>query len=162
MGSKFESDSFRRWFWVWALIAVITAASAAPAAPVAPDATRLIPHFDKVVHFFVFGLLATLALRAFSPASRRWLGAAVAIALTSAFGLADEFHQSTNPVRHFSWFDWVADTVGGLVAVGAYLGWPAYRRTLEWPLFRADRETREIAAECDGTHGAAAFEAKRR
>ncbi len=127
----------KRWqlaSWPVILILTVTVASGFPSAPVVPDAVGLVPHFDKIVHFFVFGLLGTLILRTLYRGRRPWLCAVVAIVLTSLIGLGDELHQSTNPVRHFNWFDWVADTAGGIVAVAAFLGWRGYRDLLEMPV----------------------------
>ncbi|MDP2136344.1 MAG: VanZ family protein, partial [Candidatus Didemnitutus sp.] len=86
--------------------------------------------FDKVAHFFVFGLLATLVVRNGFAARRAWM----AVALVSAFGASDEWHQSMTPGRAMQLADWVADTLGAAVAVAAYAGWPLYRRVLEIPL----------------------------
>ncbi len=145
-----ENDYRRRLAWPVALVAVITIASGGAAAPVVPGAVSGIPHFDKVVHFFVFGLLATLVLRAFSRENGYRLAATIAVLVTSAFGLADELHQSTNPVRHFSWLDWMADTAGAVVAVSVYLGWARYRTALEMPLRVPQRREAALSAGCAG------------
>ena len=131
--------------WPLALMLTITVASAGPVAPAAPDAVRVLPHFDKIVHFFVFGLLATLIFRSMTGRCRLLAAAVIAVGLTSLFGLADEFHQSTNPVRFFSWWDWAADTAGALVAVVAYRSWTAYRRALEWRIPAPRRGRRRSA-----------------
>lgn len=89
------------------------------------------PHFDKVVHFFVFGLIATLIYRALPHWVSRRKAALLAIGLTSFFGFADEFRQSFNAERYASFFDWAADTAGAIVAVTAYRFWPFYRELLE-------------------------------
>lgn len=85
---------------------------------------------DKVVHFFVFGLLATLLARTDWTAGRPWL----AVLLTSLYGLFDEAHQAFTPGRFVDVADWVADTLGAIVAVTVYTKWTAYRRLLEQPL----------------------------
>lgn len=90
---------------------------------------------DKIVHFFVFGLLATLLARTDWAAGRPWL----AVALTMAYGLADELHQAFTPGRFMDVADWLADTCGAIVAVLVYVKWPAYRRWLETPLRGGDR-----------------------
>jgi VanZ family protein len=83
--------------------------------------------FDKLAHAALFGLLATLVLRnGFAP-RRAW----IAVAVVSAFGAADEWHQSLTPGRAVELADWIADTLGATVAVGAYVLWPWYRRQLE-------------------------------
>lgn len=93
------------------------------------------PHvvgFDKVAHFAVFGLLATLVLR--NGSGRGWAWATVA--LVSLFGATDEWHQSFTAGRSVQGADWVADTLGAAVAVASYTGWPWYRRRLEGDLKR--------------------------
>jgi VanZ family protein len=85
---------------------------------------------DKVVHFCIYGLLATLVCRA----GRGWRAAAWALLATSAFGATDEWHQSFVPGRSCDVFDWLADTSGAALAVGLYAGWAAYRQLLERPV----------------------------
>jgi VanZ family protein len=82
---------------------------------------------DKLVHFAVFGLLATATVRVPALARRAWL----AVLLVSLFGAADEVHQGFTPGRSPDPYDWLADTLGALVAVAAYTRWPGYRRLLE-------------------------------
>ena len=84
---------------------------------------------DKLVHFLIFGLLATLVCR--SPGLKRW---GWAVLLVSAYGIADEFRQSFTPGRYVEFDDWVADTSGAAVAVTLYTLWAGYRRLLETPL----------------------------
>ncbi len=133
-GTRSRGKSWHPAWWAVALVATITVASGFPTAPEIPESAVSIPHFDKVAHFFVFGLVATLILRPPKGTGITAFRILVAVALTSAFGLADEFHQSTNPVRFFSWWDWVADTAGAVVAVTAYAGWRRYREILEFRL----------------------------
>ncbi len=88
-------------------------------------------HVDKLVHFFVFGLLATLIARSFPPIASTPRALFTAFLLTTAFGCADELHQATNAVRMFSRADAFADALGAGVALLAYRFWPAYRHLLE-------------------------------
>ncbi|MEZ5275389.1 MAG: VanZ family protein [Opitutaceae bacterium] len=97
-----------------------------------PAAPGGIPSFDKIAHFCVFGLLATLILRMIPDGSRTFLAAAAVVALVSVFGLTDEFHQSFTPGRSVEFADWVADTLGALTAVVVYCRWHAYRRIMEY------------------------------
>lgn len=91
--------------------------------------------FDKVAHFGVFGLLAMLVVRnGFTP-RRAW----VAVLAVSLFGLTDEWHQSFTPGRSVEFADWVADTLGAIVAVTIYVRWPRARAVLEHPLWRRQR-----------------------
>jgi VanZ family protein len=86
-----------------------------------------IANFDKVVHFFLFGLLATLICRIQSG----WRMAILAVAVTSAYGAMDELHQSFVPGRSCDVLDWVADTSGASLAVLIHTSWQAYRRILD-------------------------------
>lgn len=75
---------------------------------------------DKTAHFAAYAVLAALLLRGIS--NLRWAGvgwrtAAVAVAGSAAYGVADEFHQWFVPGRSSSVADWVADVTGASVAV---------------------------------------------
>ncbi len=84
---------------------------------------------DKLSHFLVFGLLATLVARCPGPAVA-WFP----VLAVSAFGGLDEFRQSFTPGRFVEFADWVADTAGALVAYVLYTRWTLYRTVLETPL----------------------------
>jgi VanZ family protein len=86
---------------------------------------------DKIAHFSVFGLLASLIFRA-PGFCRKW--AIAAVVLVSLFGMSDEFHQSFTPGRSVEFDDWLADTLGACLAVTLYVNWTDYRRLLEWRL----------------------------
>ena len=89
----------------------------------APD----VPNSDKMGHFLVYGLLATLLVRL----DRSPLGWWLALLVTSPYGVSDEWHQSFVPGRSCELGDWVADTAGGALAIALYSGWPWYRAKLE-------------------------------
>lgn len=95
---------------------------------------------DKVAHFFVFGLLATLVARVPVVGSWRWLGIWWAVFVVSAYGITDEFHQSFTPGRSVEVADWIVDTAGSILAVFVYARWRVYRSALEWPLTRSQIE----------------------
>lgn len=127
-----------RWIWVAALAGTITWASGHTVVA-APSG---ILGFDKLAHFCVFGLLATLVLRSPGVWARERRRGWIAIAATAVFGLTDEWHQSFTPGRSVEWTDWIADTGGAVFAVVVYLRWAYYRRILEillWPLRRTPR-----------------------
>lgn len=91
--------------------------------------------FDKVVHFFVFGLIATLMFRCLRIRfldHRRWM---IAIAGIVAYGVLDETLQYFNPNRSFDVYDWIADLSGAAVALYVYRNWSWYRNLLEFPLW---------------------------
>ncbi|HEV3004962.1 MAG TPA: VanZ family protein, partial [Pirellulales bacterium] len=107
-------------------------------------------HFDKLVHFSLYAMLATLALHALTVrsaenvllgaprntakrvANRKGLTAAVSSSLrghslavllsATAFALLDE---ATQPLtgRDFDWWDWLADGLGAWSGVIAYNAW---------------------------------------
>lgn len=95
-----------------------------------------IAHPDKLAHFLVYGLFATLLLRVFFQPGRKWRGIGLSMLVIALYGVSDEFHQSFTPGRSVEVADWVADTLGALVATVAYSYWPSYRKLLEKPLFR--------------------------
>lgn len=111
-----------------ALMAILVIASVfARKPPAAPD----IFQFDKIAHFFVFGLMGTLnfrCLRIDFLDRRRWL---LAFAGVMAFGVLDEILQWLNPNRTFDPFDWLADATGSILAIAAYRNWFWYRSVLE-------------------------------
>ncbi len=91
---------------------------------------------DKVAHFAIYGALATAVIR------NRWLrerplaGVIWAVLLTSGYGLGDEFRQSFTAMRTFDLKDWIADTLGAVVAATLYAYWKPYQLLLEMPLRR--------------------------
>lgn len=119
--------------WLWAVAVVATVFAASGRSQVAAPA---IVNFDKVAHTLVFGLIATLVGRSFRR--RRWVW--LAILLTSAYGAADELHQSFTPGRSVEVGDWLADTLGASLAVSLYQLWTWYRRLLETPVFKWQRQ----------------------
>ncbi len=122
------------WLWPLTLAALIFVASGRGEVA-APDVIGI----DKVGHFLVFGLLGTLVVR---TGCRPW----VAVLLVSIYGFADEWRQSFTPGRMVEVADWVADTLGALVAVFFYTRWTLYRVWLERPLFDRQRRVENTAA----------------
>lgn len=120
---------FYRMLWPLALASIIIFSSGR-ADPQLPEFLQL-ARIDKVVHFFVFGLLATLVLRVYDNKNTNIKFAFMAIIITSFFGLLDEWNQHLNPYRYFEVADWMADTLGSVVAVIAYQSLQHYRRLLE-------------------------------
>lgn len=81
-----------------------------------------IPHIDKVIHFVEYGVLAVLVARALALTTllRPVVFSALAVGMTTAYGVIDELHQSYVPSRHASWQDAVADFAGACVLVAVY------------------------------------------
>ena len=77
---------------------------------------------DKVAHLVVFGLLASLTLRAThgSRPGPRLGPTLAAMALAVGWGALDEVHQMFVPGRFASAADLVADGAGALVGLAAY------------------------------------------
>lgn len=112
----------RNAFWAMLVVVVIFWASS-HGRVAAPGVTN----FDKIAHFSIYGLLATLLVR-LGPGRFAFAWALVA---TSLYGASDEWHQSFVPGRSCDVFDWVADTAGGALAITLYTIWPWYRARLE-------------------------------
>ena len=72
----------------------------------------------------MYGVFAALLAVEAIPQMGRWRGAFIALALASAFGAADEWHQQFVPGRDQDVKDWAADTTGALVGAiaAAYRG----------------------------------------
>jgi len=124
-----KTASWLPWFWALALAgAVVFASGGNPHVPVS------FVGIDKLAHFGVFGLLATLILR--MPQVWRRIGwrGWIAVVAVSIFGATDEWHQSFTPGRSVEFADWISDTTGAALAVTLYLNWSWYRRLLEIPL----------------------------
>lgn len=119
--------SAERRAWLWPVVIAVLIFTASSRSSVAGPK---IPHFDKAVHFSVYGLLGTLACRAISGRRGAWW----ALAAVSAYGATDELHQHFVPGRSTELADWVADTAGAAIAILMYRRWTAYRLILEKPL----------------------------
>ena len=67
--------------------------------------------FDKVAHFGAYGILGITAYVAWPKSPVK------AVAVCVAYGLSDEIHQMFVPGRSCDPWDWLADSLGALVAV---------------------------------------------
>lgn len=115
--------SDRRW-WAPALWAgVILAATSIPG----PELPRVPGRADLFAHLALYGVLGWLLARA--AGTVRPASLAGWVALASAFGAADEWHQQFIPGRSASADDWVADSLGA--ALGAIVYAAAARRRRE-------------------------------
>ena len=96
------------------VMAVIFLLSHQPAGDLPP----LFPHFDKLAHFSIYGLLAATLIGAVPSDLRRrrpWAAAGAIILWCLIYGISDEFHQSYIPGRFPSLADIAADTLGAIV-----------------------------------------------
>ena len=123
----------RAHFWPFTIMMAVIAASSSSRLATPDLSFTMSP--DKLAHFLVFGLLATSVLRIPFFFKLGWRGALAAACIVSVCGMLDEFRQSMTPGRAVELNDWLADTLGAIVAVLAYRYWPLYRRILEWSPF---------------------------
>lgn len=75
---------------------------------------------DKVQHagaFFIMGLLAYRAAAWLFPRCGHGAHLLIAFCFASLYGATDEIHQYFVPERSSDILDWVADTVGALLAI---------------------------------------------
>jgi VanZ family protein len=80
--------------------------------------------FDKFLHFIAFAALSFAIGLWFSRESwlrLPWRNFLICLALVSAYGAIDEFHQYFVPGRSSSVWDWVADTLGGAAGAAVVL-----------------------------------------
>jgi VanZ family protein len=85
--------------------------------------------WDKLLHASGYAVLALLYWWALVSDSLTWKAtAATAILLTSAYAATDEMHQTFTPGRVPDVKDWMADTLGALLAIAAVSISTALRR----------------------------------
>jgi VanZ family protein len=63
----------------------------------------------------MYGLFAVLLSRETARVAGRWRAAILAIAIATAFGAADEWHQRFIPGRSSELGDWRADSIGAAI-----------------------------------------------
>lgn len=71
----------------------------------------------KVVHFSEYALLAFLWWRALRTRASMRTAAFAAVAISSAYAVTDEFHQTFVAGRHGSPVDWLIDTAGAVTVM---------------------------------------------
>lgn len=77
------------------------------------------PGTDKAGHFFLYGVLGILTLRAHWDAGHPLRTMVVSLAGIAVFAAVDEWHQAFVPGRSADVADWFADITGGLFGLGA-------------------------------------------
>lgn len=93
---------------------------------------------DKLHHgaaYFVMGLFSWRFFRHYALNRHHLL--LVSGLFCSLYGISDEFHQSFVPGRDTSGWDWLADTLGGFLAVGVLhqlMLWPVFSGRLQNPV----------------------------
>ena len=109
-------------FFAMALIFILSSSSL-------PPLRVPFPYSDKLAHFTIFGVLSFLLGRA-AGGSWGWSWfrvACVAVMVRSLYGISDEWHQSHVKGRSVEVADWIADTLGAVIAQ-AVLYWFYGRR----------------------------------
>jgi VanZ family protein len=88
------------------------------------DAPVLFPGQDKLFHALAYGILGFLLLGSRAPATDGFTEVQIrsSILIASLYGISDEFHQYFIPGRSTDVWDWVADTLGAVIAV-SLLAW---------------------------------------
>jgi VanZ family protein len=100
-------------------------AQSLPDAPAPPG-----PLTDKHEHFFFYGVLSVLALRAMTNANWRRITAATvlgALVFSSLYGVVNEYHQRFVPGRSYEVADMIANTIGSGAAVALVWAWSIIR-----------------------------------
>lgn len=112
------------WGPVAAYMALIFVISAQPQPPLPPQIS------DKQGHGIGYMGLAVTVTRALAGglgAGATPSIAAAAWAISSAYAVSDEWHQSFVPGRSSDVHDWYADTIGALIGAGACWAWGIIR-----------------------------------
>jgi VanZ family protein len=105
----------RRWLLPVVYMAMIFVLSSQPNP--APEVTSRV--WDKLLHAGTYAGLAFLFWRALTGEGLSWKAAAlIAVLLSSAYGVSDEYHQYFVPTRDANALDWLADTIGAAFAAG--------------------------------------------
>ena len=77
-----------------------------------------IKNLDKLVHAFLFGLMALLWV--YRQKRMGWLSLFLIFIAVSSYGTAMEFYQENFTTREFEWNDVIADTIGA--GMGTLIG----------------------------------------
>ena len=86
-------------------------------------APMLFPHQDKIYHMGAYFIMAVLAWRFFKDyLTKQNIIIISSLIFCSVYGISDEWHQSFVPGRDASVLDWVADTIGAVIAL-SFITW---------------------------------------
>lgn len=118
-----------KWLWPLAICVIIFICSSKARLGFG---TPVFPHYDKVVHYFVYGLLATSLYRIPYFFNNGYKGMLQVFIIVSLYGLSDEIHQAFVPNRSCDALDLMADMAGALTAIIAYRYFKYYQKLLEW------------------------------
>ena len=87
---------------------------------------------DKHAHFAAYGVLSALVFRALAGGRRSdftFGRGLAALAIATAYGVTDEWHQSFVPGRQAELADLAADALGATAAAGALWAWSIIGRS---------------------------------
>lgn len=115
-----------RALWITAVLwmGVIFALSSLPGGSVPAG------NYSSLGHFTVYAVLGTLLFLAVRDRHGGWVAVVIAVAMASAYGVTDEFHQSFVPGRMPDPADWMMDTFGAFVGAAVTLGVLTWRERL--------------------------------
>lgn len=88
-----------------------------------PESIPRILFLDKLIHFFVYGLLGILFFRAVRKKNFshfQGYSMILGITLASLYGVSDEIHQYFTPDRVADIYDVIADIMGSMIGVLLY------------------------------------------
>ena len=81
-------------------------------------APMIFSHQDKIHHMGAYFIMGILAWRFFNDFfSKPTTVMIVSLCFCSIYGMSDEWHQSFVPGRETDVLDWLADTIGALIAL---------------------------------------------
>lgn len=115
-----------RGFWLTMVLYCVLMIGSSGAGP-ETEWTPPIPFLDKWAHFLVYGLLATGVARIMPAGSSRPRIFWRTLLVVAAAGALEEGRQSINPLRDASWWDWLADWAGAVMATALYQHWRRWR-----------------------------------
>jgi VanZ family protein len=113
--------------WLPAILwmAAIFVVSSIPDVPTPPGGFS-----DSTLHAAEYSVLSLLVLRALAGGrwhGVRWSTAILAVVLSTAYGVSDEWHQAFVPGRTSEWRDVISDLRGAAIAAGAAWAWSIIR-----------------------------------
>ena len=81
-------------------------------------APMLFTHQDKIFHMGAYFIMGILAWRFFNDLfAKPIIVFLISLCFSSIYGISDEWHQSYVPGREADILDWLADTLGALIAL---------------------------------------------
>ncbi|CAI8291110.1 MAG: Uncharacterised protein [Opitutia bacterium UBA7350] len=120
--------------YLWPILLTVTVSAVSSTANLATPDLSFAHGSDKIIHFFIFGLIATSIIRIPYFIKQGTLGWVYTAVIVACFGGLDEWWQSLTPGRTAELADLLANVAGASVAASAYFYWNQYRKTLEYSI----------------------------